>query len=298
MADFDELFRETGTNIESGIEFYRRTFKLNIDGNAFTALRVAFRIEKTLKPSPNQAELRIWNLNADSRKAFTKDLLVSLEAGYDLAQYQVFLGNLAKVDHFRDVADWVTKARIGDGTKEIKAARVNKNWKPGSKPADIVKDLAKNFTDTIQAKGFDVRIAAGNAVDKAKKGDTKGALEDFSRGYVAVGATFDELVKMGNNLGYDVSIQDKEVTWLAADETTGNTDVLLNSDTGLVGSPEQAEGEIVKARSLLNGELSPGRGVKLESDNFDGRYRVQKVVLIGDTHGPEWFSELELKRVG
>jgi len=278
-------------------EFYGRSIAVNLDGKLLTKLRMAFRVEKSLKPNPNQAELRIWNLSEETRKSLIKDVYVAIEAGYKLETSVVFVGNMHKVDHVRQGADWVTSARIGDGQKERKKARVNTSFRPGTKPDQIIKTLVDSLTGNFASKGFDVRLAAGNAMDKARRGDTKGAIKELTQGFIAFGGAYDELVRMGHNLGYDVSIQDKELTFLDPKETLGKSDVLLNAQTGLVGSPEQAEQDFLRGRSLLNGELRPGRGVRLDSKQFQGRYRVERLIHTADTHGPDWFTELELKRL-
>lgn len=292
---FDPGFRPS--YVIPGQEFYGQVASLNLDGNLYTGLRVAFKVEKSLKPHPNQAEIRIWNLNEESRKKYTKDLLVSLQAGYKDNVSAIFLGNLKKVDHVRDEADWVTSARIGDGEKEIKKQRINTNFKPGSSIRDVVNALLKNLSESTGSAAFDVRLSIGQATDKFKRGDTQGALKILTRGYMAVGSTWDNLSQICNNLGYDVSIQDKEVVVLDPDETYGGTDVLLSQESGLVGSPEQAQDDYLKAKSLLNSQLVPGRGVNLQSAEFNGRYRIEKLVQIGDTHGRDWFSELWMKRL-
>lgn len=283
-------------------EQYGRTAIVNVDGKELTTkastgvddrtgsedlgLRIAFKVEKTLKPAPNQAELRLWNLSEDSRKALVKDAVVSIEAGYGDDTSLIFLGDMKKIDHIRDGANWITHLRIGDGEKEIKKARVSTSFKPGTSPEQVMKKLTGALN-----------IPAKSALDKARNGDLKGALKEFSAGFVAAGRAFDEIVKVGTMLGYDVSVQDGELLLLGPDETNGASSVDLAPDSGLIGSPEQAEDKTIKAQALLNGELSPGRSVELTSAQFQGSCRVEKVTMVGDTHGNEWFCNLELKRM-
>lgn len=283
-------------------ERYGRVAIVNVDGkqivtaagaNLNSGLRMTFKVEKSLKPAPNQAELRIWNLADENRKALVKDALVSIEAGYGKDTSIIFVGEMHKIDHVRSGPDWITHLRIADGEKAIKASRVSTSFKPGSTPLQIVKKLCDNFD-----------IPAKSALDKAKQGDIKGALKSFASGYTASGRTWDELTKVGSMLGYDVSVQNGEVLLLGPDETDGPSAVLLSAQTGLLDSPEQAEssGEkkkhtVIKAKSLLNGELVPGRAVQLDSRGFKGLMRVEKVTVMADTHGNDWFCDLELKRV-
>lgn len=279
-------------------EFYKRKARLQLNTKLITELRIYFHIEKSLKPRPNQAEVKIWNLSEETRKSFEKDVYIALEAGYGVDLNSIFVGNLTKVDHVRQGADWITSVRVGDGHKEIKKARVSTSFRPGSRPEDIIRTLSDRMTQTFSTKGFDVKLATGNAMTKARQGDVNGAIKELTQGFVAVGSAFDELTRFGNNLGYDVSIQDKQLLFLAKNETDGKKDFVLSSSTGLIGSPELAEDNHVKARALLNGELRPGRGVLLKSEQFNGRYRIERCLMQGDTHGTDWYTELLLKKLG
>ncbi len=279
-------------------DFYLRKARLQLDTKLLTDLRIAFHIEKSLKPRPNQAEIKIWNLSEETRKRFVKEVYVSLEAGYGSELNSIFVGNLHTFDHVRQGPNWVTSVRIGDGSKEVKKARINTSFRPGTKPEEIVRTITERLTQSFSTGGFDVKLAAGNAVAKARAGDLQGAMKDFTQGFVAIGGAFDELTRIGNNMGYDVSIQDKEIVWLGPNQTTGAKDFVLSPSTGLIGSPEFAEDNHVKCRALLNGQLRPGRGVLLKSDSFNGRYRIDRCLMQGDTHGQDWYVEMLLKKLG
>jgi hypothetical protein len=278
-------------------EQYLRRATVQINGKKYTGLRFAFQIEKSLKSEPNQAELRVWNLSEDSRKQLTKDVYIAIDAGYEGDTSTVFKGNLNKVDHQRQGPDWVTRARIGDGEKEIKKARVSTSLPRGAKPEQIVGNLLQSLTG-VQSNGFDFKLAAGNALSKIKQGDKAGAIKELSNGFTAIGSAYDKLVLLGNNMGYDVSIQDKQITFLEPDATLGELDFLYTPETGLVGSPEQVQKDHIKAKVLLNAKITPGIGIRLQSFGPKGRYRVEKMALTGDTHGTEWFCDLLLKRLG
>lgn len=273
-------------------EYYLRRAIANVDGREIRNLRMAFKVEKTLKSHPNQAELRIWNLSKDSRTQLKKDLAVSIQAGYAEDINLIFSGTMRKVDHPQVGPDIITRARIGDGEKEIKKSRISTSFKGKATPEQVVKKLA-------EATGLKV----GNSLKKAQQGDLDGALKELTNGTVLMGNPFAIMETTARNMGYDLSVQDGALTMLGADETLDYAAYLLSAQTGLVGSPEQAEssvvkGGIIKAVSLLNGELIPGREVLLKSRQFDGSCRIEKVTFQGDTHGNEWFANLELKRLG
>lgn len=277
-------------------ELFGRSASIQVNNKKYSGLRFAFQVERSLKSEPNQAEIRIWNLSEDSRRALVKDVYVAIDAGYVGDTSTVFKGNLTKVDHIRSGPDWVTKILIGDGDKEIKAARVSTSLPKGARPEQMIQGMISSLT-SVKGDGFDVKLAAGNAFAKFKQGDTKGGITEFSKGFVAMGSAYDKLVLLGNNLGYDVSIQGKQITVLEQDETLGELDYVFSASSGLVGSPEMVQDKQLKAKVLLNAKISPGIGIILKSQEFNGRYRVEKMVLTGDTHGTEWFCDLLLKRI-
>ncbi len=268
-------------------EFYLRKAICNVDGREIRALRMAFKVEKTLKAHPNQAEIKIYNLAPDSRARMQKDLAVSIQAGYAEDVNLIFIGTMRKVDHPKVGPDVITHARIGDGEKEIKKARINTSFKGKVNPEQVLKKL-------LEATG----LKAGNALKKARAGDIDGALKEITTGVVLSGNPYEIMQSTARNLGYDLSVQDGAVVMLGEDETLDYSAFLLSPTTGLVGSPEQGEKGVIKAQSLLNGELIPGREVVLKSAQFDGSCRIEKVTFLGDTHGTDWFANLELKRLG
>lgn len=277
-------------------ELFGRSASIQVNNKRYEGLRFAFQVERSLKSEPNQAEVRIWNLSGESRKSLVHNVYVAIDAGYVGDTSTVFKGNLTKVDHVRSGADWVTKIRIGDGDKEIKAARVSTSLPKKARPEQMIQGMVDSLT-SVKGDKFDVKLAAGNAFAKFKQGDKQGAIKEFSKGFVAMGSAYDSLVLLGNNLGYDVSIQGKQITVLAGEETLGELDYVFSPTSGLVGSPELVQKKQLKAKVLLNAKITPGIGIVIKSHEFNGRYRVEKMTMTGDTHGQEWFCDLLLKRI-
>jgi hypothetical protein len=276
-------------------KLFNRTFALNLGGTLVSSettdgarneiLRVTFQIEKSLTESANTAEISVYNLAEQTRAKVTeKALLTTLEVGYSGQSSIIFRGQLEAGTNQRDGVDWVTSFQSTDSGKQLRESRINVSFKTIS------------ATEAMQKIVNALGVGIGNARDKIAQGNIRGALDDFKNGLVLSGPTKRELTRLTKTLGYGWSIQDGQLQLLAARDAIEPGDaIVLNPDTGLIGSPESGENGIIEARALLIPQLTPGRVVRLESRQIEGFYRVEKVAYQGDTHGQDWYADLELK---
>ena len=264
-----------------GIEI--RTRDPNSD-EARPTLRCTFEV-KASRQSYNTCQLTIYNLNAQHRAQLQeKNVRTSLMAGYVGSISQVFSGELQRASTVHDGTDWITTIKSGDGVRQSKSARMSKSFQGPIDPGKVLEAVAK-----------EVGVGLGNVKEKALEGGLRPALKEFSNGFVAHGKVEKVLRRVTKSMGYSYSIQDEQIVLLGPSETVPGTAVLLSPNTGLIGSPEPGEKGITKARSLLLPDLLPGRKVKIESLSVNGFFRVEKVVMTGDTWETDWYSETELK---
>lgn len=248
-------------------------------------LRVAFAVEKSLNRDPNKAEVTIYNLNEEHRKALQKKQACIIEAGYVSTMEKIFNGDLTFVSHARESVNWASKIEAKDGGVQYQSARMNKSFRPGTQMSAVLNQAA-------QALG----VGPGNAA-QAFSGTLRGGLTQFTKGVTLSGRVSDVLDKFVTTAGLEWSIQDGQIQVLQPKSTTQQLLINLSPDSGLIGSPEMGEKGIVKAKCLLMGGLVPGRKVKLESAMVTGFFRIEKVRHSGDTWGSEWYSEMEAKPV-
>jgi hypothetical protein len=284
---------------------FGRAYSLNLNGILITQLRVAFSIVQTIKPQPNTSEITVYGLSQDTRSKLQQaGLPVSLEAGYGNDIAQIFLGQMRKATQLHVDANgnmhppdskvwdkkvgptWESHFRSGDSEKEIREGKVSQSWSANTSITQIVKDLTS-------ALG----VSVGNALTQAASGDLSKVLTTYANGFVAQGNAFKKLQQVFNNLGYDVSIQNGVLQVLAPGGTAQVPAIVLSPSSGLVGSPEAGEQGIITCNSLLQAGYFPGRQVVLQSDEFNGNYRVEKVTHAGDTHAGDWQSKLELSDI-
>lgn len=277
---------------------FRRRAKLAVavpvgeDLNSYSAnvyeielLHFTFKVVKNLRKEPNTCEVVISNLSEKSRAELQdKDLRISLQAGYDDDVSLIFTGNARDVDHVRRGTDWETKIQCGDGERGYRHGRVNESFKSGTSVSGVV----RRFADQM---GIDANIAAGFLSEISGK--------QYVAGYAARGRASRELDRVLKAYGYEWSVQDNELQILKPGASTTELAVELTPDTGLLGSPTLSSPEkkgqkpVVKARSLLQAGIRPGRRVIVRSESVNGTFRVTKVTHTGDTAGGDFFSDLE-----
>ena len=256
-------------------------------GESREILRVTFRVAKNNKGEPNQCELDIYNLSPDRRQVVENEGAdVVIEAGYTGQISQIFKGDLSFGENLREGTDWITSLEVADGGKQVRKARVQRQTAAGASITTVMEDL----TATL---GLDI----GNLRDKLGEGSLREGLDSFSTGRVLSGATWGELKRLTRSLGLEVSIQDGSLQFLRPGEATNEGPAIVDQSTGLVGSPERGDKGIVKCTTLIRPQINPGRRVRLTSAALDGDYVCQSITHTGDTHGQNWYSDMELKRL-
>jgi hypothetical protein len=273
----------------AGEKQFGRKASIQVGTLLVTDLRLAGKIEKSLTPDPNKAEVQIYNLSADSRAKMTaeKDPPIIVEAGYESNIAQIFSGTVSKVSHVRNGADWVTKIICGDGEAQYRTARISESFGPGTKPADVVRKL-------VEA----TKLKAGNALTEVGKGGFAGGLADLHKGKVLSGNAAKHLESFLDSLGLTYSIQDGALQVLRKGQASSAEAVVLNAGTGLIGSPEYGETgkekkTVLKVKCLLQPAIVPGRRIKLESETKTALARTDKVTHTFDSFAQAWYSDLE-----
>ena len=129
------------------------------------------------------------------------------------------------------------------------------------------------------------------------------------RGKVLFGKAANYVKKLAESVQSQLFVEDGKVNIVAAKDYDGKTAVVLNSDTGLVGTPNQTDDGVsftclinpsTKLNTLVNIDANQVAQKKISSGetafqevNADGIYRVVKIVYEGDTHGTPWYMKCE-----
>lgn len=274
-------------------------------GLDLSQFRVKFSIKRSDTQTPNTADIRIYNLSqqtaAQIRKEFTQ---VVLEAGYQGNRGVIFKGNIKQVILGRESAT-VTFVDIiaGDGDKAYNFSVVNTT-------------LAKGSTQANQIAAS-VATMQGNGVTQGPMGNQPAV--KLPRGKAMYGPAKNYLRNSAQSTGNVWSIQNGKVTLVSTTSYLPGTVIVLNSNTGMIGTPQQTnEGANVKC--LLNPGMNVSTRVQIDEASIqriktnieaiaaanaagiaapilpnlstDGIYYVLTLEHSGDTRGVDWYTSL------
>lgn len=255
-------------------------------------LSVRFDLVHTVTGDSNKAEIEIRNLSPTSRAALTETTvkpMVLLRAGYKDATGILFKGKLSNIEHKPDGQDMVTRIYASDG---VEAARgiVNASLAPGVLLADAFVTVAESI----------IGLDSSHAIARVKAGlfgstRATGGLSMF-------GPASHYLQQIAETVGVNVFIHRGELFVLLPGEVRPDEVVKLSKWSGLLGAPARVLDDaypgkpLVGARAELLPSIDVGRGVVFDSREYQGQFKVLKTRHVGDTHGQDWYIDLEAIR--
>lgn len=263
------------------------------EGLDLSQLRIVFSIKRSDAQTPNAAEIRVYNVAAETanriRKEFTS---VTLQAGYESNYGIIFAGNIKQVrigresgvDSFIDIA-------AGDGDNAYNNSVVNTTLAAGASQRDQINASSQAMASKGVSQGY---------IDNT--GSSK-----LARGKVMYGMSRDYLRQSAEASNASWSIQDGKIQFVQLTGVLPSQAVVLNSKTGLIGVPEQTN-DGISAKCLLNPMLKIGGKVQINENDIaeapknsdkkppeieaDGFYRILVVEHNGDSRGNDWYSQL------
>lgn len=274
--------------------------KIESDGKE-ESLRIEFEIDKDLTQQTNKSSIKIYNLTDDScEKIEVADMVCELQVGYaeDIGLRRIFLGNITYSTTRRDGPDKVTELELADGQESLRDTVVSLGYSAGVSAKAVLNDVAAQMSVTTQIAP-DIEFAS------------------YPAGFSFVGKGRDCLSKILDASGATWSIQNGTLQVIMAGGSTSVQTLVFSASSGLIGSPERivkgvkrpdeeakkkrkvkkdkkAKQAGWKIKTLLAPTVNPGDLVKVESVTIIGWFRVESLKHKGDTHGREWYSEMEL----
>lgn len=274
--------------------------KIESDGKE-ESLRIEFEIDKDLTQQTNKSSIKIYNLTDDScEKIEVSDMVCELQVGYaeDIGLRRIFLGNITYSTTRRDGPDKVTELELADGQESLRDTVVSLGYSAGVSAKAVLNDVAAQMSVTTQIAP-DIEFAS------------------YPAGFAFVGKGRDCLSRILDASGARWSIQNGTLQVIMAGSSTNVQALTFSASSGLIGSPERivkgvkrpdeeakkkrkvkkdkkAKQAGWKIKTLLAPTVNPGDLVKVESVTVIGWFRVESLKHKGDTHGREWYSEMEL----
>ena len=249
-------------------------------GVEITGLRFEFNIKKTILPTANEADIRVYNLSENTRALVSEENVVCVfSAGYEDegGPRGLFWGLVDKVETDRSTADFETRLLAYDGQRPVSERYVTLAFPGGSSIQDVV-DAA------IDALGF----PTGN--DRAIQGELDG-------GFSFSGSAVDALTIALDEAGLKWTIQNELLYIYAEGESVEPEALNLTPSTGLVGPVRSYTDKGApkwSATSLLYPQLVPGSIVRIEARDAEGLFLIETSVFRGDTFGGEFVAEIEV----
>jgi hypothetical protein len=285
MAELFNRSYELTVTYEDTILGFTSSFK--IDSQIKPALDIAFNVVRTVNREPNTAEVTIYNLNSDHRSFMetAENAIIELKAGYQGDNGVIFRGDV-ELNNIKNFPNWETMFEADDGGKSVRFDRVNLSFAAGTSLQTVIQQLAGQM-----------RVGIGNSVQTALQGNLIDGGKEFLNGVTLSGAASKQMNRLVKSSGLEWSIQNGALQLLEKGKTLPQTAVVLNENTGLLGSPSVGNKGELTVRSLLNKDIVPGGQIKVESSNVNGFFRCEKCTYIGVSLGNDWFVEVEAKPV-
>lgn len=263
---------------------------LTLDNIDFTA-----DIIKTIKAEPNESTINIRNLKKETRDFLTREnSIVELNAGYAASDLNglIFKAQIDFALSSRNGVDWETILTCRDGAKTTRNAKIKKVFAKGTPYKTIANELVKVLTTAPVVKN-----KKGQSNDKKVTPLKKGSIKlDTITGTIPKARSLDGLA-----IDYYAELcRDFNLRWQILDETLHtvesnlsilNETIILDSDSGLLGVPEQTETGW-KFPSLLRYDMQPGQQVLVNSEVLKSSVLMTDVIHRLDTQG-DWLTEIE-----
>lgn len=288
-------------DIKRGALLYGRKYRVMVRASNTTALDVSdlhckFEIVKNAFLAPNTSKVQIYNLSPQTENAIIKEgQSFIVEAGYQGGDRYgvIFNGEVVQPLRYKENGtDYVLQLIGMDGFLYSTYSIVGASMIAGQTQRDIINKCASAATITTPVKYISPDIS-----------DNK-----LPRGKVLFGLARDYLAKIAKTENASYCIDDGDITIVKADDTPLTEIIRIDSESGMIGNPEQTQYGVrvkmllnprIKINSLVAIDNRTVRGAEwrygevIRALDSEGIYKVIKITHTGDTRGDEWYTEVE-----
>lgn len=257
--------------------------------------KIKFEIIKSAKPKENAAKIEIYNLAPDTRRMITEEESnVRILAGYSKNEglIEIGQGDISKIKHNKDKTEVVTEIYLAEGLRTTKTKPVSfgYGYDTNLKLSTILQEITKQTEK--QFKTIDI--------DENKV---------ITTGYSDCGSLDYVMNNLAVNFNFSWSMQNGVIVVKGNKSSSRKEILLLSPETGLILHPESVKkvskklekSEITKmskksrsVQCLLQPKLQIHDVIRLQSQDINGLFEVQKITHVGDMRGNDWYSTLEI----
>lgn len=273
------------------IPLYDRVVKVTVTPATGVAFRVEghdiqFDVEKTREPDPNKGKVVIFNLEENLRNQLhlKDDSKISIEAGYKAKSSVIFTGNIVRAVSGRQGADIVTTIDAQESLKAYRRSVVAATFGPGTPFKTVVETIVRTF------EGFKITPQITQVLSTIGK--------SFPDGLTLDGPSAKVLTDTLRGAGLAFSMQNGEIKIAGADDAYSDPPAVLDYNSGLVDLPQLGEKKengktSISFKSLIRGDLYPGRKVELNWVDGRGSYKADVVKHKGSNFETEFYTTVE-----
>jgi hypothetical protein len=266
-------------------------------GIDLSELHIKFKVRNTTAQTLKRSEIRIYNLNQDTaRKIQNEFTRVELSAGYGDEVGLIFQGQIAQIQVGRENAtDSYVHIFAQDGDAAYNFATTNRTFAKGWTPDQMYDALLQDMSSFGISAGYKPEFST----------------EAASRGMACYGMTRDHLRNLAEHQGCEWNIENGKLNFVKLSSFLPGEAVVLNSASGMIGTPEMTiQGLVVS--SLLNSNIKSGGQIKIDNASIaslkinipyagnevapgtdaDGAYTSRVVQHVGDNRGLEWYTSM------
>lgn len=247
---------------------FQRNYILTVEDRAksIVTIRMPFTIEFDVTRNPLSsvcsASIRIYNLKADTRNRLYKDQYnthiynkLELKAGYGDNIQTLFIGNVARCFSIREGVNYITTIEVYSGQYAVLNSLTSKSIASGTKNQTILEDLIRSLPqiyDKVIGRSYSGNISRGNAL----MGNTIEIIKDLTGGRFF--------------------IDNEKAYVLDEDECVNGVVNLINSSSGLIGTPKREE-TFITFDMIFEPRIAMAQIIELQSETekiFNGQFKV------------------------
>jgi hypothetical protein len=278
---------------------YERIYELiigdykNGKGVKITDLNVRFEVSKNSnnKETSDGCMIEVFNLSKETRAILETNYPAAvLSCGYkSTGLKRLFSGEVTFSTSRKQGSDVVTQIQIGSGYVELTHNYIESAVPPGGTVKEAIEQIRQKMPGVAKGVYTGTFINSKMIDGYPIYGNPKRTLDELSR-------TYQIEWRVDNGVLY---VTDPK----GSIDSKGNA-FLLTKNTGLINIPYETAGDIGKSgkdknrkkglqlQALLNTEIRPQGLIKIESELFNGVYRVDSCRYYGEYRGNDWYVDI------